>query len=82
MISGNAIGVIINTLGTFATTNNLIAGNLIGADRSGTKSLNSGGQGIILQGTNSNRIGTDGNGVGDVIDTLTGRLDQKRNSLT
>jgi parallel beta-helix repeat protein len=57
LISGNFEGVLVNTLGTFATTNNLIAGNLIGTDVTGANALGNSTQGVELEGVSGNIIG-------------------------
>src|SRR5207245_817349 len=57
LISGNALGIMVNTLGTFATTNNLIAGNFIGTDATGTKALGNTGLGVDLEDVSSNTVG-------------------------
>ncbi len=48
------------------TSQNVIAGNYVGVDSSGTKALGNTGVGVYLaNGAQNNRIGTDGNGVAD-----------------
>ena len=67
LISGNNAGgtpgVMISDTGT---NSNVVAGNLIGTDAGGQNPLGNGGVGVfILNGAQSNRIGTDGDGKGD-----------------
>jgi hypothetical protein len=64
VISGNALeGVNITDPGT---NQNAVAGNFIGTDVSGNAALGNGNAGVrIHQGPQSNRIGTDGNGLAD-----------------
>jgi titin len=72
IISGNGAtpgfaGVFISDSGTNL---NVIAGNYVGVDISGTKPLGNTGVGVYLaNGASNNRIGTDGNGVGDTFET-------------
>lgn len=65
LISGNAQdGVIIVGDGT---GDNLVAGNLVGTDSSGTSVIPNGQTAVVvINGPRTNRIGTDGNGVGDL----------------
>jgi hypothetical protein len=70
LISGNSItgvpGVYITDSGT---DDNVVAGNLIGTDATGTKALGNGGCGVfLLNGASDNIIGTSGDGVGDNAD--------------
>ena len=56
----------INNLSGTGTDNNVIAGNYIGLDVTGTTVLASGEMGVtLLNGVQNNRIGTDGNGIAD-----------------
>ena len=49
------------------TDGNVIAGNLIGLDRTGTVAIGNGGVGVFIEaGAKSTRVGTDGNGQGDL----------------
>jgi len=72
VISGNSShGVLITGTGTDL---NVVAGNYIGTDASGTVALGNGfgveyGAGVaVFSGAQSNRIGTDGNGVADAAE--------------
>jgi streptogramin lyase len=67
LISGNSgAGLYITDTGT---TQNVIAGNYIGTDVSGTKALGNGGVGVFFaNGTQSNRVGTNGDGVNDAAE--------------
>jgi titin len=68
VISGNGstpgyAGIYISDSGT---NSNIVAGNYVGVDISGAKALGNTGVGVYLaNGAQSNRIGTDGNGVAD-----------------
>jgi titin len=64
LISGNIDnGVLIENAGT---TENVVAGNLIGTDRTGTVPVANGGNGVRIQGdANQNIVGTNGDGAGD-----------------
>ena len=54
---------------TFEAALNVVAGNLIGTNASGTSSVPNGEAGIeIANGANANRIGTDGNGLADAAE--------------
>jgi len=65
LISGNTnMGIEINQN---VSNNNIIAGNKIGSDITGTNSLANGGNGIKSEG-NFTRIGTDGDGVSDELE--------------
>ena len=69
-ISGNndagAPGIMISGAGT---NSNVVAGNLIGTDASGEVALGNGGVGVfILNGAQSNVIGTNGDGRGDLAE--------------
>ncbi len=51
------------------TNNNVVAGNLIGTNSTGTSILGNGGAGITISGgAQQNRIGTDGNGTSDTLE--------------
>ena len=68
VISGNnddgTPGIMISDAGT---DSNVVAGNLIGPDATGTTALGNGGVGVfILGGAQSNTIGTNGDGKGDL----------------
>ncbi len=65
LISGNEryAGVFIENVGTDV---NVVAGNLIGTDATGTLALANSGQGIVIKaGARMTRVGTDGDGVSD-----------------
>ena len=67
LISGNNAGgtpgVMLSDTGT---SSNVVAGNLIGTVAGGQNPLGNGGVGVfILNGAQSNRVGTDGDGKGD-----------------
>ena len=63
---GNAVGVRVKGVGT---TGNVVAGNYIGTDITGTQPLANHGVGIgIYEGAQSNLVGTDGNGVRDAVE--------------
>ena len=54
---------------TAPATNNVVAGNFIGTDATGTIALANGGNGVLIQGgAQSNLIGTDGDGSGDAAE--------------
>src|SRR5207253_3228588 len=58
LISGNGRGILIQDTGT---TLNVVAGNFIGTDVTGTTFIRNNSQGILLQsGASYNTIGTDG----------------------
>lgn len=65
IISGNSDrGVLIFGSGT---DQNVVAGNYIGIDSSGTKALGNTAEGVaIFDGAQGNRVGTNGDGLGDV----------------
>jgi titin len=64
VISGN-LGSAVYFAGS-GTDANVVAGNYLGTDATGTVALGNGTYGVVLQGEVSlNRIGTDGNGVAD-----------------
>jgi len=65
LISGNGFyGVFIGDSGT---NNNVVAGNYVGTNATGTGPLGNAIHGIIIAGASkNNRIGTDGNGAGDI----------------
>lgn len=67
VVSSNArAGIGIDGQGT---TNNIVAGNYIGVDASGSVALGNSGVGIFLSGGSSGtRVGTDGNGVADAAE--------------
>src|SRR5262249_12871793 len=67
LISGNQVsGVVITGPGT---SQNRVAGNLIGTDRTGTRALaNQGDGGSLGSEAHDNRIGTDGDGVADALE--------------
>ncbi len=67
LISGNLLyGVAIFTAGT---DNNIVAGNFIGTDVSGTSPVANQLDGVRVSGDNNfNRVGTDGNGLGDAAE--------------
>jgi SdrD B-like domain/Cadherin domain/Bacterial Ig domain len=65
IISGNAWWGM--AIGNLNTSQNRIAGNYIGTDRSGLKDFGNGGFGIALAGR-SNTIGTNGDGVSDLAE--------------
>jgi titin len=48
--------------------NNVVAGNLIGTNKDGTTALGNKGRGVYITGE-ANRVGTDSNGVSDVVET-------------
>ena len=60
LISGNPLGV-----GLQGGGQNVVAGNLIGTDVTGTKSLGNSSAGVDIYVSNDNLIGTNGDGVGD-----------------
>ena len=63
VISGNAwSGIMINHAGT---DHNVVAGNLIGTDVTGTAALGNSHGVVIEGGAQSNRVGTDGDGLAD-----------------
>ncbi|UUO09290.1 choice-of-anchor D domain-containing protein [Blastopirellula sp. J2-11] len=62
----NVSGVFLNSTGT---TNNIVAGNLIGTDATGTYAVPNAKYGVwIYGGAQNNIIGTNGNGVGDAAE--------------
>jgi titin len=67
VISGNSQdGVQITDIGTNL---NIVAGDFIGTDRTGTAALPNGNDGVyIANGARSNRVGTNGDGVGDAAE--------------
>lgn len=65
-LGGNYPGVELYGSGT---SNNVVAGNYVGLAAGGNNALGNGGVGIYLLGAaHSNRIGTDGDGVGDALE--------------
>jgi hypothetical protein len=66
LISGNTF----NGVGLFGASFNIVAGNFIGTDASGAAALGNGQRGILFIGgvQSNNRIGTDGDGVGDAAE--------------
>jgi hypothetical protein len=70
LISGNSgtgsPGVLITDGGT---DQNIVAGNYVGTDVSGTRALGNGGVGVFIEGgAQSNRVGTNGDGVDDAAE--------------
>lgn len=59
VISGNSYGIFIQTAGA---TNNLIVGNYLGTDSTGTLDLGNGNEGIYVSGVPGNILGTVGAG--------------------
>jgi len=74
VISGNAqVGVIVQRSGAMTasgvfSTQNVVAGNFIGTNAAGTAALPNGITGVSLIEANQNRVGTDGNGIGDTAE--------------
>ncbi len=76
LISGNQLnGVLIEgDYGRPSTDNNVVAGNLIGTDATGTVVLDNGSaspsvySGVKIAGGSNNRIGTNGDGVSDALE--------------
>ena len=68
IISGNTwSGIYLLGIGT---TENVVSGNYIGVDETGTHALGNGGNGVFVDtGASFNRIGTDGNGVCDELES-------------
>jgi hypothetical protein len=67
-IAGNAgHGVAIDTLETGMADGNLIVGNAIGTDESGTVDLGNGDSGVSIDDGNGNRIGSTESGAGNSI---------------
>ena len=64
IISGNAGGGVVIEVGG----ENVVAGNFIGTDVTGTQPLGNGGDGVVDQSLGGNIIGTDGDGVGDAFE--------------
>ena len=64
VVSGNKLcGVLISGTGT---NENIVAGNFLGTDRTAVVALPNGNEGVLIgAGAQSNRVGTDGNGIGD-----------------
>jgi len=68
LVSGNADGVVILAEGGLAPSGNLLEGNLIGTDPTGTTPLPNSGEGVvILDGASQNRIGGTDIGAGNTI---------------
>jgi Ca2+-binding RTX toxin-like protein len=67
VISGNSFeGILINGAGVDA---NVVAGNFIGLDKTGTTAIPNGDNGVeLLGGAQNNRIGTDANGLADAAE--------------
>ncbi|MGI6414698.1 MAG: PKD domain-containing protein [Thermoguttaceae bacterium] len=67
LISGNRTQAIHIT--GAGSDNNTVAGNYIGTNRTGTETIANGEFGVLIDwGSKGNRVGTDGNGVGDVAE--------------
>ncbi|GAB4580552.1 MAG: hypothetical protein Fur0022_32940 [Anaerolineales bacterium] len=65
LISGNYNNAIVIE----SATDNVIAGNLIGTDATGTAPLGNSGEAIVLYaGATNNRIGTNGDGISDALE--------------
>ena len=67
VISGNRIGIFIEDDDLVGTTGNLIQGNLIGTDISGTGALGNSSFGVWVRGASGNTIGGTASGEGNVI---------------
>jgi hypothetical protein len=63
LISGNGSGVLLQGGGQ-----NVLAGNFIGTDVTGTRPLGNSGIGLDISQSNGNLIGTNGDGVGDTLE--------------
>ena len=69
VISGNtANGVSFFSSDGYPTEQNIVAGNFIGTDATGTVALGNAGTGIDIDGGANNRIGTNGDGHGDAAE--------------
>jgi parallel beta-helix repeat protein len=64
LISGNDGGGVYIT----NSSNTVIAGNYIGTDVHGTGDLGNHSEGVYIGGSSNNRIGTDGDGISDVLE--------------
>jgi CSLREA domain-containing protein len=64
VISANAFSGV--NIQDASTNNNVVAGNFIGTDKTGTQALGNGNSGVVIdQGAQANVVGTNGDGVGD-----------------
>ncbi len=67
LISGNLGAGVEVVRSTQDSTNNLIAGNLIGTTANGSAPLGNQGNGILIEGASGNIIGGDGSSAGNVV---------------